>query len=161
MGDITILKNDGVFTYSDYGRKAGNRLVELASDGVQLIRRTYGGDVQAALVSKALYDAAMAAAAPDPILTQNITSVADDYLGNNLSEMIDLLLSRVQAPGLESKVASQGTTASAQKTFAIVNSALYYEAEQVEPLPVSGEIEKKGLILGYLITPALHSYLFP
>jgi len=160
--DITILKNDGVFIYDDYRKgRAGQRMAELQDDGFHAIRREDNGDIKAYLMSAPDYDAALAAAQAviAALPAANISEVADDYLGANISSMIDLVLGNAQVIASIPKTANEGLNEDAFKAFSIVKTKQYYLDNKDEPKPTGDEVLAGGQKLAYLLHPAHYALL--
>jgi len=156
MSTKTILKNDNTFVYEDYvGGKAALRLRELAPS--QHIRRTRTSDVKAVLVSpdwlKERLDGYAVTIAAIPASSE--TRVEDDYLGNNLSAMVDLVNGHEQTVALAKKVVSEGITYKDFKVFAIENTKTYYQDDST----VIADGAKGGSVKGYLMHKAQYETL--
>lgn len=158
--NVTLLKNRGFFTYPDYQQgKWGQRLNdELPVEGIQPIVRTEGGPVVAYLVSAALYDNLVGAfqAAPAPLMDQSLMQVPDDYVGLNLSKMVNLIQGNAETTDLVSLIVHQGLTNHAFKSFQVINSKVFYEDGAL--FKAEG-IALEGVVLGYLMHPSLYAYL--
>lgn len=162
MTTQTILKNDGVFVYEDYKKGRGAlRVSELnAQEYYQLIRRTNGGDVQAVLVEQEWHDARMAAilATPAPVFSGESETVADDFIGDNLSNMIDMINGNPQVTSRVNKTNYQGTTLDTFKIYSIIKLKEYY-ADGSEAVPFEESVKVGGSIYAYLIHYGLYQHL--
>jgi len=162
MATITLLKTNGIFVYEDYklGR-AELRVKELTSTNpVQNIRRTHNGPVEVVLVSATWMDTALAAysVAVAPTYAQVYHTVADDYMGSNLSKMVDLIVGHAQTKALVKLVDETGTTGQGFLTYKIINSAEYFE-DQSPVIPFEESSKKYGKVGAYLIHPDVYANL--
>src|SRR5512135_1531319 len=143
-----ILKNDGIFIYEDYldGRSV-RRLSELDSDVTQSIRRTSNGAVKAVLVSKAYWDGKVAAYAAALVAfpVVSIDQRTDDYLGNNLSVMIDLLDAHHQTPELLKRVNAEGSTNAASKVFSVIRTQEFFEDSKLRAGDPKADLDGKQI----------------
>ena len=161
MSTKTILKDDGIFVYQDYYfGKAALRVAELtAANPVQNIRRySDSKTVEAVLVSAAWYDTALAAFNKAAFFKQSIETRADDYLGPNMSTMIDYINGHAQTKDLVKTVAERGLTTQAFKTYEIIKSAAWYEDASVV-IPFEESSKKAGNAVAYLIHAKLYELL--
>lgn len=153
----TILKHDGIYVYDDYYRpKAILRIRELSPENpVQNIYRSRTHtDVEAVLVSKDWYDVK----SPNSPLPIVVEEVADDYMGVNLSNMINLILGRPETKDLTRKVVNEGTTQLHYKTYAIIQTKkFYHDGNDVVPYEETNAVKVGGNVLAYLIHPDLYA----
>jgi hypothetical protein len=162
MTTKTILKNDGIFVYEDYklGR-AALRIKELNGvNPAQNIRRTSTGAVEAVLVSAAWMDSMLAgySTAVAPTYKQAYSVVADDYLGSNLSKMVDLINGHAQTKELVKPVAEQGTSGAGYLTYKIIVSAEWFQ-DQSPVIPFEESSKKAGQVVAYLMHSDVYALL--
>jgi len=160
----TILKDDGIYIYEDYklGR-AALRLKELSVENpVQNIRRHSDpvNPVEAMVVSAADFDTKVAAytAVNAPSFKQVYHTVSDDYMGSNLSKMIDLVRGRAQTKALVKMVTEEGLTGSGFVTYKLISSAEWFQ-DQSPVIPFEESAKKAGQVLAYLMHPTIYAAL--
>lgn len=162
MTTKTILKNDGIFIYDDYklGR-AALRIKELNSmNPAQNIRRNSNGTVEAVLVSADWmatvlggYSTAVAATPK-----QSYHTVTDDYVGSNLSKMIDFIKGHAQTKALEKTVVEEGISGAGYLSYKIITSAEWFQ-DQSPVVPFEESAKKAGVVIAYLIHPDMYASL--
>ena len=146
MATITLLKDDGIFTYDDYLRgRAALRIKELNSDvpSQSIRRKSASTDILAVLVRRAWYDARIAAyEAVDAAPFSNLKEIRDDdFMGYNLSLMIDLLRGNAQTPALVSRIANEGITQNDFKVYSLVEKKGFWKDDStVVPFEESQKI---------------------
>lgn len=157
MATQTILKDDGIFVYTDYTRgQAGQRLREFTdANPSQAIFRESNGEVQAMLVSAAWFDARVAAyeAAIAALPAMRNADVSDDFLGQNIILMIDLIRGRAQVQSRLKKIVAEGTDHTKIAGFCLFDTKAYY-ADNSNVVLEDGKVG--GVIRAYLIHPALY-----
>lgn len=157
MTTKTILKDDGIFVYDDYKQgRAALRIKELNSTNpAQYIRRTSTGNIKAVLVSADWLEAQLASNAA---FKQNYQVVSDDFLGSNLSKMVDLIQGHAQTKALVKTVAETGITLDAYLSYKVINSAEYF-SDQSPIIPYEESAKKKGEVVAYMIHPDIYGVL--
>lgn len=156
MATLTFNKNDGVFNYEDFkGPKAALRITEFdTANPQQAIHRSVNEtDPVAVLVSKDWWDARIAAydavdAAP---LAFNMTEKTDDFLGDNLSLMIDLMRGDEQVTSRLKKTVNEGIDQKRMRTFRIIDTKTHF-VDNSELLP-EDEGQVGGNALAFLLHP--------
>lgn len=149
---ITILKNDGIFLYSEYQpNKVARRMAELETDLVHPVARSYGGPIVGYLLSTTHY-ANLLAAFIGVLPAINEELITDDYLGTNFSQLLDLVQGYAQVTSLIPKIAAQGTTAAAYKNYTVEQDTAY-------SLIGGGVAEKGGRDLAVLIHPDIYTLI--
>lgn len=153
---ITLTKQRGVYVYDDYFRaKATLRIRELTTaNPVQKIYRSKSfTTVDAVLVSKDWYDT-KSPSAPLPI---SVTEVADDYMGVNLSNMINIVLGRPETKALTKKIVEEGPAQTHYKVYALIQTKeFFHDGNVIVPFEDSPAVKVGGNILAYLISPDLY-----
>ena len=164
MATVTLLKhNDGIYTYSDYAgpAKASGTLAALAASSVpyQAIRRRKDTPVDAYLVQASWYQAKLASfsAVNASLFATNVVPKTDDFLGGNLSKMVNLILGQAEVPEQIKETIDQGFTAKAFLVYEITNTALV----NLDPkaLVQDSDISFGGSAKAYLIHPAHYNAL--
>lgn len=101
MANITLLKDDGIFVYEDYkDGRAARRIQEMNAKATvneqnQAIRRNSNGDPEAYLVSSAYWEAKKTLFGGG-FPTIKMQEQSDDFLGKNLSDMVNIVVGRAQ-----------------------------------------------------------------
>lgn len=156
MTTITILKQRGIYVYDDYiAAKANLRIRELnAVNPIQTIYRSKTSThVEAVLVSKDWYDV-KSPAAPMAI---EVTQVADDYLGMNLSNMINIILGRPETVALTKKIVDEGPDQTHYKVYSFIQTKEFFrDGNDIVPFEDTTAVKVGGNILAYLISPDLY-----
>ena len=168
MSTKTILKDDGVFVYGDYYLgKAAQRISEITPEiPAQNIRRHGdGSEVKAVLVDGRVYPnengwyveklAGFANAVP---FKQIVETQTDDFLGANLSTMIDYIQGHAQTKKHIKTVSEKGMTTQGFKTYEIIRSSPWYE-DASPVIPFEESSKKSGNPVAYLIHPKLYALL--
>ena len=126
MATLTINKDDGIFIYDDYLKgRAALRIKELNSTiPSQSIRRGSNGEVEAVLVSKAWYDTNAGVNAGT--FAANLEVQDDDFMGSNLSTMIDLIQGRAQTKELITRVSNEGISGDAFKAYCLIEKKAFW-----------------------------------
>lgn len=160
MATITINKDDGIFVYEDYLKgRAGLRIKELNSTiPSQSIKRTSNGTTEAVLVSKAWFDAretAFVAAASFAYLAEVRD---DDFMGSNLSLMIDLIRGRAQTKERLTKLNNEGITGNAFKAYELLALKAYY-VDDSDAIILEPTTKKGGVVLALLLHPSHYAAL--
>jgi len=162
MTTKTILKNDGIFVYEDYKMgRAALRIKELnGANPAQNIRRGSNSPVEAVLVSAAWMDGVLGAysTAVAPTIRQIYHVVADDYMGSNLSKMIDLVRGHAQTKALVKPVAETGLSGAGYLSYTLVVSAEWFQ-DQSPVVPFEESSKKAGQVVAYLIHPDIYAAL--
>jgi len=155
----TLLKNDNVFIYEDYkGGRSALRLREFSTaNPAQQIRRNSNGPIKAVLVSKAWWDAQAAIFAADiaAVPAAAIQMVDDDFMGVNLSTMIDLVVGHAETVVQAKRVAADGFGLKYFKAYSILDKKKFYQDDS--NVIVDGA--RGGNALGYLIHPSHYAAL--
>jgi hypothetical protein len=188
MATLTLLKEKGIYSYYDFTiPRAALRLDELQSDNVMAIARTDNGPVVAYLISAAWYTGQLALISSNQgtAPSVSITTRADDYLGGNVSTLVNLVNGTPEVASEQPWFNNAGTTYSAYKMFGFVRTAQFWEDPDKAKLEAlnqeGGNYDPKvavdggpnvpnvqgtpdnmsigGTILGYLISPALYAIL--
>ena len=162
MSTITLNKDDGVFVYEDYLKgRAALRIKELSSTiPSQSIKRSSNGQPEAVLVSQdwlaARKDAFSAVDAPVFYSLAELRD--DDYMGSNLSLMIDLILGRKQVLSRCTKLANEGISQEGFKSYELIEKKAFWVDNSNE---VSFEPTTKigGDIKAHLLHPAEYAAL--
>jgi len=158
MTTITLLKNTGIFVYDDYylGRSA-LRAVELTdSNPVQSICRNkkIPDVVDAYFVKKDWFDTKSPAASL-PIVT---TEVSDDFMGSNVSNMINIINSRPETEAQVKRMVEEGSTLDHYKVYAIIKTKEFYrDGNDIVPFEDTPNVKVGGTIVAYLINPTLYA----
>ena len=163
MATITLLKDDGIFTYDDYLRgRAALRIKELndTNPSQNIRRKTADTDIQAVLVSRSWWDAREAAyAAVDaPTFAYAAEIRDDDYMGSNLALMIDLINGEAKVPGQVSRVIADGITGDAYKTYSLVEKKGFW-VDDSTAIPFEESQKIGGEPVAYLIHYAQYQSL--
>ncbi len=162
MSTVTFLKNDGIFIYADYLRgRAALRIRELDSiNPAQVIRRDRAGDPVAVLVSKAWYDARIAAYdAVDAATFSDLKETKDDdFMGSNLSLMIDLVRGNAQTTDLQRKINATGLTNADFKTWSIIDLKEFFR-DNSDAVPFEPTVQVGGEVLALLLHTGHHAAL--
>jgi hypothetical protein len=157
MPTVTILKSSRTFVYDDYIKgKATLRIKELNSvNPSQAVHRMSTSPVVAYLVTPDFYETRLAIVAPAP--TINLSQKADDYLGYNLSKMVDLIQGHAQTKELMRETVDEGYgIVTGYKTYQLVNTKEYYEdGSDIVPF----DSKRGGVVVAYLIHPDLYATL--
>lgn len=162
MTTVTLNKDDGIFVYEDYLRgRAALRLKELSGDiPSQSIRRNSNGTVEAVLVSKDWYDTRQAAfdAADAPTFSIAKEERDDDFMGSNISLMIDLIRGRSQTTARTSKLNNQGITGANFKVFSLFEQKAWW-VDNSDVIIQEPPTQEGGVITAFLLHPANHAAL--
>jgi hypothetical protein len=130
MATITLLKEKGVYSYFDFTvPRAALRLDELQSDNVMAIARDDNSTVVAYLISAAWYTGQLAIMATNhqTAPTVSISTYTDDYLGGNLSTLVNLVNGTPEVVSQQARFNAEGTTFTAYKMFAFVHTQEFWE----------------------------------
>ena len=169
MTTITLIKDTGTFVYDDYyyGRSA-LRIRELNDQNpAQNIKRSKSHQtVEAVLISANWYDTQIAAftSVNAPSFKNNYELVADDYMGQNVSTMCNLIQSYPETTRLQRKVDDEGTTIYAFKAYTLVGTKEFYRDETIKPFletkdKLVGDVKVGGDIRAYLVHPSYYQSL--
>ena len=124
MTTITLNKDDGIFIYEDYLRgRAALRIKELSTTiPSQAIKRNSNGVTQAVLVSEVWHTARQAAfAAVDAPTFDSLAELRDDdYMGSNLSLMVDLIRGNAQVTSRTNKLVNEGISQDCFKNYDLI-----------------------------------------
>jgi len=159
MTTVTLVKPSSYFIYDDYLRgRAALRVKELSSaNPVQSIHRAKNhAPIDAVLVSAAWYDAKLVTFAGASTFKTEFDNVSDDYVGVNLSTMINLILGRSETTALTKKTALEGLSLNHFKGYSIVATKEYY-ADGNDAVPFDSKFG--GDIKAYLLHPAFYASL--
>jgi len=160
LATLTINKDDGIFVYEDYLKgRAALRIKELNSTiPSQSIRRDSNGDVEAVLVSKDWYDTQVAAFGSAPTFAASLEVRDDDYMGSNLSTMIDLILGRSQTKGRRTKVNNEGISGDAFKGYDLLELKGFY-VDNSNEIILEPTTKVGGDTKAYLLHPSHYAAL--
>jgi len=161
MPTKVILKDDGIFVYGDYFLgKAALRVAELSFEiPAQNIRRHSDNTaVEAVLVKDTWYASKVGAFATAASFKQIVETSTDDYLGANLSTMIDKIKGHAQTKDLVRKIAETGLSVQGFKTYKIIKSSPWYQDDSTA-VPFEETSKKAGNAVAYLIHPTLFEVL--
>ena len=159
MTTKTILKHGLIYIYEDYkDGRAARRINELTDIG-QAIYRSPFGTMKAILLKKSWWDARVAAytAVKAPLLSLVGEVRDDDYMGKNLSFMVDLIRGNPQVISREKVIISEGTTAKGIKTYFLTKTKKYYI--DPNPLILEDSTRRGGDISAVLTHPGLYNFL--
>lgn len=161
---ITLLKNVGFWVYDALlGGRAELRLKELTTFdyGSMPIRRSSATPNVAYLMSASAYESAAAtlAAAMSPLPAQKLEAHSDDYLGNNVSKLMDLIQGKAQTAAQISEVIADGQTNLLYASFSFYDTKKYYRDEQGQTENINTAIPQKGDVVGYLVHPDVYAAL--
>jgi hypothetical protein len=112
------------------------------------------------VVSADYFDTKMAVytAANTPTFKQNYHTVSDDYMGSNLSKMIDRVRGRAQTKELVKTIDNEGLTSSGFVTYELITSAEWFQ-DQSPVIPFEESSKKAGQVLAYLMHPTMFAAL--
>jgi hypothetical protein len=162
VATLTFLKDDGLFIYEDYLKgRAALRIKELSTAiPSQVIKRTSGGDPQAVLVSKAWYDARVAAfnAGDTPLFSNLKELVDDDFMGSNLSLMIDLIRGKKQTVLQSASTTNRGITQDDFGVWSIVEFKEFFRDDSTA-VPFEDTSRLGGDVQALLLHNAHHAAL--
>lgn len=168
MVNKTYLKNDGVFVADDYQslERASGRLLELAEDGTQEIKRSRGNglgtepSVEAVMMSASLFDAALEdieANSYPSISYSSVQEFMDDDLGRNVTQYMDLIQGKSQVNSVLAKVNALGKTNNAFAVFKFINTKTTYVDNS--SVVLSDDNNLGDVALGYMLHPKMASFL--
>lgn len=162
MTTITLNKDDGIFVYEDYLKgRAALRIKELSGDiPSQSIKRNSNGTTEAVLVSQTWYATRQAAfdAADAPTFDSLAEKRDDDYMGGNLSLMIDLILGRRQVASRAQKLANEGITQDCFKSYDICESKPYW-VDNSNAITLEANTKQGGVSVAFLLHPGEYAAL--
>ena len=164
MTTVTILKHNGNYVYDDYTStgygfaqgKAIYRIRELTAENpVQVIsRKKTSPVVVAAMVKKDWYDTKIAAT-PVPV---KVTTVADDFVSLNFSNMINIINGTPETPAQVRKMVAEGPDQTNFSAYAIVDSKEFYrDGNEIVPYEDTPDVKIGGHVLAYLLSAALYT----
>jgi len=164
MATVTILKHgDGIYTFSDYAgpAKASGTLADLGNSTVpfQAIHRRKDTPIEAYLVQASWYQAQVASfgAVSAAVFAANVVAKTDDYLGGNLSKMVNLLLGQAEVPEQAAETIELGFSAKAFLVYEITNTAL--AILNPNAVVMDSDITYGGSAIAYLLHPAHYNAL--
>lgn len=162
MTTITLNKDDGIFIYEDYLKgRAALRIKELTADNpYQAIKRNSNGDTEVYLVSDSWYTTRLAAftAVDAPTFSSSAEKRPDDFMGYNLSLMIDLIYGRAQVTSRTQKMNNEGISAEAFKSYNLCESKAYW-VDNSDEIILEPTTKQGGTSLAYLLHPAEYAAL--
>jgi len=159
---VTINKDDGIFIYEDYkGGRAALRIKELSTTiPSQAIKRSSNGTNEAMLVSEAWYTARKAAftAVDAPAFASLAELRDDDFMGSNLSLMIDLIRGRRQVASRAIKLVNEGITFANFKSYDLIEQKPFW-VDNSDAIILEPTTKQGGATKAFLIHPAEYAAL--
>lgn len=162
MTTITLNKDDGIFIYEDYLKgRAALRIKELSTTiPSQSIKRSSNGLTEAVLVSEVWYSAKIAAFAA--VSAATFSSAAelrdDDFMGSNLSLMIDLIRGRKQVKSRCTKLVNEGITQQSFKSYDLIEKKAFW-VDNSNQITLEPTTKNGGVTKAFLLHPAEYAAL--
>jgi hypothetical protein len=154
VATITLNKDDGIFIYEDYLKgRAALRIKELSTAiPSQSIKRNSNSLTEAVLVSDAWYTGRQAAytAVDAPTFESTAEKRDDDFMGSNISLMIDLIRGRAQVTSRTQKIVNEGITQDSFKAYNLCEQKAFWvdnsDAIILEPTTKQGGVSRAFLL---------------
>lgn len=154
-----ILKHSGNYVYDDYlQNRAVLRVKELTDvNPVQtIIRSKTKSEPVAYLVKSDWYDA-QSPSSPLPI---KLTSTTDDYLGFDLSKMVNIINGIAEVTSEMREIVNEGPAQDHFKAYAVMLTKEFYK-DTSDIVSFDTALSVGGVAVAYLVNPVLYAAIAP